>query len=325
MVGSAETVFCIRSMKNTITLLLLLLPFISQNRTAAIKAVSNQRPTVSFTFDDGKTTALGGYELKVWNGLILSALKENNIKAILFVAGHNKKTVNGKYVLESWNNAGHRLANHSLNHPNFNSDEVTLEQFKNELLANDAVIRNYSNYMRYFRFPYLKEGNTSEKVNGFRQFMKKNQYRHGHVTIDASDWYIDSRLRNFLIANPGADVHAYKTFYIQHIYERAVFYDSLALALTGKHINHSLLLHHNLVSALFLNDLIKHFKAKGWNIMDADKAYTDDVYNNMPQTLPAGESLIWAMAKQSGRFDHMLRYPGEGDQYEKARMDSLGL
>jgi peptidoglycan-N-acetylglucosamine deacetylase len=39
--------------------------------------------------------------------------------------------------------------------------------------------------------------------------------------------------------------------------------------------------------------------------------------------LPAGESLIWSMARQSGKFD--LRYPAEGDQYEKAKMDSLGL
>ncbi|MES2691781.1 MAG: polysaccharide deacetylase family protein [Bacteroidota bacterium] len=312
-------------MKTVIALLLIVFPFVSQNRPAQVHLPLNQRPTVSFTFDDGKTTALGGYELKVWNGLILAALKENNIKAILFVAGHNKKTLNGRYVLESWNNAGHRLANHSLNHPNFNNDDVTLEQFKNELLANDALIKGYSNYFRYFRFPYLKEGNTPEKVAGFREFMKQNNYRHGHVTIDASDWYVDSRLRNYLAANPGADVGAYKTFYIQHIYDRAVFYDSLAYSLTGKHINHSLLLHHNLVSALFLKDLIRHFKAKGWNVMDADKAYTDEVYKTVTQTTPAGESLIWSMAKQSGKFEQVLRYPAEGGEYEKARMDSLGL
>lgn len=312
-------------MKKTIALLLLLFPLFSQNEPARVAVVLNHRPTVSFTFDDGKTTALGGYELKVWNSMILSALKENNIKAILFVAGHNKRTINGRYVLESWNSAGHRLANHSLNHPNFNKDEVTLDQFKKELLANDELIKGYSNYLRYFRFPYLKEGNTPEKVAGFRAFMKQQNYRHGHVTIDASDWYIDSRLRNYLTANPGANVSAYKTFYIQHIYNRALFYDSLAFSLTGKHINHSLLLHHNLVSALFLKDLIRHFKAMGWNVMDADKAYTDEVYKTVTQTTPAGESLIWSMAKQSGKFENILRYPAEGEEYEKARMDSLGL
>jgi hypothetical protein len=38
-----------------------------------------------------------------------------------------------------------------------------------------------------------------------------------------------------------------------------------------------------------------------------------------------GESLIWALAKQTGRFDHELRYPGEDDVYENPKMDALRL
>ncbi|MBW7845733.1 MAG: hypothetical protein H3C45_08855 [Bacteroidia bacterium] len=99
----------------------------------------------------------------------------------------------------------------------------------------------------------------------------------------------------------------------------------MAVALTGRHINHSLLLHHNLAAAFFLDDLITFFKSKGWKIMDADKAYADEVYNTITQTEPAGEGLIWSMAKESGRFENILRYPAEGDHYEKSKMDSLGL
>lgn len=303
--------------------LLLVLPFAAQNHVVTYKPAVSSQPVISFTFDDGKTTALGGYELDVWNNMILQTLARHDLKAILFVAGHNKRSKNGKYVLRSWNDAGHRIANHTLNHPDFSNDTVTLEQFKRELLANDSLIRKYSNYMRCFRFPYLKEGNTPEKVNGFRSFMKQLGYGHGHVTIDASDWYIDSRLRKRLTADPAADVSGFRNFYIQHIYEHAVYYDSLAVALTGRHIRHSLLLHHNLSSALFLDDLIAYFKSKGWAVMDADKAYEDEIYRTVTQTLPAGESLVWSMARQSGRFN--LRYPAEGDQYEKAKMDSLGL
>ena len=41
--------------------------------------------------------------------------------------------------------------------------------------------------------------------------------------------------------------------------------------------------------------------------------------------LPAGESLIWALAKESNKFDRSLRYPGEDGDYEKPKMDALGL
>jgi hypothetical protein len=35
--------------------------------------------------------------------------------------------------------------------------------------------------------------------------------------------------------------------------------------------------------------------------------------------------LIWALAKKSGRFDNVLRYPAEDGEYEKPFMDKLGL
>jgi hypothetical protein len=34
---------------------------------------------------------------------------------------------------------------------------------------------------------------------------------------------------------------------------------------------------------------------------------------------------VWALAKQTGTFEHRLRYPGEDDRYEKAKLDRLGL
>ncbi len=283
------------------------------------------QPTISFTFDDGKTNTLGGVPMKVWHHKILNTLDKHHIKAIMYVAGHNKTTTQGKYVLSTWNNAGHFIANHTLNHPNFNDSSISLKMYEQEFLLNDALIRQYSNYIKFFRFPYLKEGNTKEKVEGFRLFLKQQGYKNGFVTIDCSDWYIDWRLRNRLTENPQADISEFKKYYIEHIYNRALFYDSLAVALTGRHINHSLLLHHNLAAAFFLDDLITFFKSKGWKIMDADKAYADEVYNTITQTEPAGEGLIWSMAKESGRFENILRYPAEGDHYEKSKMDSLGL
>jgi hypothetical protein len=45
----------------------------------------------------------------------------------------------------------------------------------------------------------------------------------------------------------------------------------------------------------------------------------------MPKIVPAGESLIWALAKETGKFDKVLRYPGEDSEYENAKMDKLGL
>jgi hypothetical protein len=49
------------------------------------------------------------------------------------------------------------------------------------------------------------------------------------------------------------------------------------------------------------------------------------VFTLAPRIVPAGESLIWALAKETGRFEGELRYPGEDDVYERPRLDRLGL
>lgn len=281
------------------------------------------QPKISLSFDDGSIADRPGYVLKEWNELLLNKLKESNVQSILFVAGHNKFHKKGTYVLQSWNDNGHLIANHTTNHPNYNSEEWTSERFMSELLSNDSLISGYSNYKKLFRFPYLKEGNTPKKVASFRSFMKDKEYRNGHVTIDASDWYIDQRLVKRLKENPKADLTAFKNFYLEHIWDRAQFYEKLSYELNGRHINHTLLLHHNLAAALFIDELIKMFKDKGWEFVSAKQAYSDPVYESTPYY--AGESLIYALAKDSGTYEDVLRYPAEDSRYEKERMNVLGL
>lgn len=298
---------------------------ISCNSKTNTQNVKQDKPKISFTFDDGSTNDIGEYKLEIWNQLLLDNLKKHNLKAILFSSGFNKTTEKGKFVLTSWNNSGHLIANHTFSHPNFNSKNTSLDDFKYELIKNDTIINAYSNYYPYFRFPYLKEGDTKEKVEGFRAFMTQKGYKNGHVSIDASDWYINSRLVKRLKENPKADIAGFRDYYKKHLLNRALFYDSLAYELTNRRVNHVILLHHNLAAALFLDDLIKHFVDNGWEVMDADKAYKDKIYNEVPNNIPAGESLIWALAKKSGKFKKVLRYPAEDGDYEKPFMDKLGL
>ncbi len=283
------------------------------------------QPTVSFTFDDGVTGDMPGYSFEQWNEMLLEQLDRAEVKPVFFVTGANKSDAKGQFLLKSWNDRGHRIGNHTFSHPNYNREEMTFEKFKEEFLSTDTIINKFDNYIRLFRFPFLKEGNTKEKVTLFREFMKEHQYSNGYVTIDASDWYIDSRLRNRLKQNPSADIEAFRQFYVEHLFDRAMFYEELAFKLTGRHINNTLLLHHNLAAALFLGDLVKMFKAKGWRIIDAEDAFKDKIFQSNPSNIPAGESLIWALAKESGKFEEVLRYPAEDSRYEKEKMDKLGL
>ena len=107
------------------------------------------------------------------------------------------------------------------------------------------------------------------------------------------------------------------------MWDRSDYYSKLAQKTLGKDIKHTVLLHHNLTTALFLGDLIKMYKQKGWKVINADEAFKDGVYKRTPKNVPAGESILWAIAKEKG--DSSLRYPAEDSVYEKDEMDRLGL
>ncbi|WP_187148912.1 polysaccharide deacetylase family protein [Candidatus Korobacter versatilis] len=280
---------------------------------------------IAFTFDDPKTDSGPGLTWQQVNDNLLAALDKANVKAALFVTGMRVDSEDGRKLVAKWNDAGHLIGSHSYSHLFFDSKKVTLAGFEADLLKNEPLVERYSQFQKLFRFPFFKEGNTKEKRDGMRAFLKEHGYRIGRATVDASDWAIDGRMRKRYEKDAKADLRPYRDFYLQHIWDRAQYYDSLAQRVLGRSPAHTVLLHHSPMNAMFLPDLIAQFKGKGWEPVDAAKAFADPVYDRQPDILPCGESLIWALAKETGKFDAELRYPGEDDVYENPKMDALGL
>jgi hypothetical protein len=258
------------------------------------------------------------------NKRILGVLHERNLKAALFVCGMRVDRPEGKALLSAWNDAGHLLCNHSYSHLMY-LKETPFEEFAADFVRDERIIAPYRNRAPLFRYPFLKEGDTAEKRNRFRALLKERGYRVGHVTIDASDWYVDDRMLQRLRKVPDAKLEPYRDYLIAHLLDRASFYRQLALDVLGHEVRHTLLVHYKVINALFLQDVMAAFEKSGWEWIGADHAFEDSVFRREPQTLPAGESLIWALAAETGKFKDRLRWPGEDDTYEKPKMDALGL
>jgi peptidoglycan-N-acetylglucosamine deacetylase len=281
------------------------------------------RPEIAFTFDDPKTEAGGNLRWQDLNDRVLGALSKHKIQSILFVCGMRVDGNAGNELIAAWDRRGHLIGNHSYSHLDF--DTTQLADFETDVLKNEPLVTSCVNFARLFRYPFFKEGNTVPKRDGMRAFLRKRGYRIGRATIDASDWAINARMEKRIAEAPAADLGGYRNFFLQHIWERTQFYHSLAQRVWAQPVRHTLLLHHSALNALFLDDLIAMFVARGWQPVDADYAYRDPIYDRQPKTLPAGESLVWALAKETGNFDSELRYPGEDDVYENPKMNALGL
>jgi peptidoglycan/xylan/chitin deacetylase (PgdA/CDA1 family) len=284
-----------------------------------------QLPQFSITMDDFHWQNAVKLTATERNQAILETLRTHSIKAALFVIGRNIEDEEGKKLLSAWNEAGHLIANHTYSHRNFNAPTTEVKTYQDDILQAEALLKQFPRFQKLLRFPMLKEGDTAAKRDAMRAFLAQHGYRNGHVTIDNSDWLIDQRLTTRLKENPAADLKPYRDYYLEHMWDRAAYYNSLASRVLRYQVKHTILVHFNLLNGLFLGDLIAMFKAKGWQPIDAEAAYKDPVFAAQPKVVPAGESLIWSLAKEKGRLAKPLRYPAEDGESEAKRMKKLGL
>lgn len=254
---------------------------------------------------------------------VLGALEQHRIKACGFPKGRSVEDAAGRRRLAEWAERGHGVGCHSYAHRRYSGADPAA--FAADLDRALPLVRGFRTSVPLFRFPYLAEGRTREGRDAARAALAQRGLGNGHVTIDTSDWYVAQRLTERLKQDAAADLAPYRRFYIEHLLGRAAFYDGLARDVLGRTLPHTLLLHHNLAAALFLGDALRAFRRVGWKLVDAATAFADPVFRSQPDIAPAGQSLIWQLAKAKGGFDQRLRYPGEDGDYEKPAMDRLGL
>jgi aminopeptidase N len=281
------------------------------------------KPHIAFSFDDGSTKDRLTYKNSEWNSMIRKQLKDNKIQAVWFVAGKSMDSEKGRQLLGKWDADGHIIANHTYSHFNYNDSSITSKTYIEDIQKCDSLISDYENYSKIFRFPYLNGGNTISKRDSLNDFLHQNDYKQGWVTIDNAEWYINMRLMRHLKQNPEADIRAFNDYYVNNMFEMAEYYNNLSIQNNHRQIKHTILLHFNLTSALFLGDLIEKFRNEGWIIDNYEEAIKDPIYSDYLVGIPAEQSLIWVQEMQSEGF--VSRYHGEDTEYLKDGMDKLGL
>ena len=278
--------------------------------------------SLALSFDDGLDPNVNMAARQI-NNDILSALKQNKISAIVYPSVSKIGGQAGLDIIAEWGKQGHRIGNHSNLHQSLNKDEVTLPNYLNDMQQAHQTFSSLKGFVPRYRFPFLKEGNTQAKRDGVRQWLSTHHYQPGAVSIDASDWYYNQLFLKYQQANDQESLNKLKQAYIAHLLDRANYYDQLALKTLGRSPQHVLLLHVRAINAAWLDEVIQAFQQQGWNFIDSDTAYQDPVYKLQLQVLPAGESILWSIAKVYGVEN--LRYPAEDAPYEYANLQKFGL
>jgi peptidoglycan/xylan/chitin deacetylase (PgdA/CDA1 family) len=276
-----------------------------------------QAQTLAFTFDDGPNIeATPRLSAQQRNAAMLAALARHKVQAALFVtAGFGADRPEGLALARAWGEAGHAIGNHTMTHPDLHDAKLSLAQYQQQILDCDRIIAPLPGYQKWFRFTYLREGNTPERRDGMRAFLRQAGYRNAYVSLDTSDWRLNTKLVEVLTRNPNADVEPIRQAYLDHVRQRALAYRQLSQQFQGRDIAQVMLMHHNLINALWLDDVISQFEQMGWRFTTPAAAFADPFYQLQPERSVPGQSLLLSVARLmgSGKFPGWERLVDDGD------------
>ncbi len=278
---------------------------------------------LAITFDDSPRVANGYLDGTSRSKILVEKLRQHKVSQVAFFSVSNKLDPEGMERLARYASAGHIIANHTHSHADFN--KITLAEYSRDFLTGHNNLKSFRNFRKWFRFPYLREGDTLEKRDGMRELLRKHNYKNAYITLNNYDWYIESLFQKAFAEGIDIDMERMELFYIQQLLNSINYYDQMAVKHLGRSPKHVLLLHEMDISALFIGGLIDALKNQGWKIISLDEAFTDDIASYKTEHLfKFNPGRIGEIAKDNGQSKH-LWHPSLDEKYLKEQFEKLVL
>ncbi len=205
----------------------------------------------------------------------------------------------GAQALRVWIAGGHPLANHTYTHLDFTKN--TVEEFQKEILRNEPALLlltppGAKHDWRWFRYPYLHEGDTLEKRRAVRDFLAKRNYRIAQTTIDWEDYLWNSAHARCVANRDQESIAWLRSSYLAEAERWLRVQRDFARQVWGRDIKHVALLHLGSFSPHILPDLFALLEREGWRIVTLEEAQSDPIYESDPDIgAPRGGTLTELM------------------------------
>ncbi len=297
--------------------------------SGAALAADKPRLKVALTFDD----------LPINGGLPLGArmsdfardtvrvLKKHRIPPSYGFINATKleRNPDGALALKIWVEAGHPLANHTYNHLDLITHSV--EDYQREILRNEVALQllmspdsktGKRHDWRWFRYPYLHEGDTLEKRRAVRAFLANNGYRIAQTTLDFGDYYWNSAYARCVMKKDDEAIKWLRESYVTAARDLTRHQVELSRQVFGRDINHVLLLHLGSFSSHILPDLFKVLDEQGFEIVTLEEAQKDPAYDYDPDVADRGGTLT-----ELGMKAKAIPWPEHSPQLPRDRLTTI--
>jgi peptidoglycan/xylan/chitin deacetylase (PgdA/CDA1 family) len=234
---------------------------------------------------------------------MLTVLKQQGVPEVYGFINVEKMKSDKKLgeVLKLWNASGYPLGNHTYSHKSIN--EIEIDDFKREIDKNETALQEFSpNYdWKYFRYPFLHEGNTLEKRNAIRTYLIEKGYKSAQVTIDFEDWSWNEPYARCSDKKDTKQIQWLKDTYLKNSIDQLHRAETISQAIFHRSISHILLLHIGAFDAEMIGDLLKNYKKEGVEFIPLSEAVKDEIYSIDPAvTNDSGSEFTYQIMKSRG-------------------------
>ncbi|WP_309092960.1 polysaccharide deacetylase family protein [Phenylobacterium sp.] len=247
---------------------------------------------IALTFDDlpaHDPLPAGESHLSV-NRAILRALAEAKAPATGFVNGARVgDDPTGAEVLAAWRAAGHPLGNHTWKHGRLTANDAIA--FEAAIVRNEELLKPLGEGWRWFRFPYLAEGETPEVRARARGFLAGRGYRIASVTLDFGDWAYNGAYARCRAKGDAAAIADLEQRFLAAASDSLDRARALSQRLYGRDVPLVLLLHVGAFDARMAPRLLDLYRRKGATFVSLEQAQADAFYRADTGALPRAEPL----------------------------------
>jgi peptidoglycan-N-acetylglucosamine deacetylase len=183
----------------------------------------------------------------------------------------------GANALKLWASA-EPVGNHTYSHLDLNQN--TNEAFEREIAENEPALEllDPSGDWHWLRYPFLREGDTLEKRNAVRDYLKAHGYKIAQVTMEWGDYFWNTAYARCAAKNDIKGMDWLRTSYLSTESAEIDHYRELSKIVFGHDINYVLLLHLGSFSSTILPEAIALLKKKGFEFVTLQEAESDAAY-----------------------------------------------
>lgn len=185
-------------------------------------------------------------------------------------------------VLNLWIQAGFPLGNHTYAHPDLHATSVA--EFEKDVAANEPALRSLmgAKDWHWFRYPFLREGNTLEKRHAVIGYLRENGYQIAQTTLDFEDYAWNAPYARCLARNHQPSLDWLQSSYLSTASAYIELGQKMARLLYGRDIRHVMLLHLGGFQTVMLPKLIELLRQRGFQLITLEEAQQDAAYQSDP-------------------------------------------